>query len=92
MYKREFLCFSAAKGNSLIIFLPADPNMLFLLLSYCKRTHPVLVPVGTKELYSKVLASFHRPLSSLLRNSLNLSEESQFLRTASGQEPDQAGL
>lgn len=92
MYKEEFLCFSLAKWNSLIIFLPADLSTLFLLLSYCKRTHPVPIPIVTKELYSKVLASFQWSLSSLIRNSLNLSEESQFLRTASGQEPDQVGL
>lgn len=66
--------------------------MLFLLLSYCKPTHPVLIPVVTKELSSGLLASPLWSLSSLLGNSLNLSEESQFLRKASGQEPDQVGL
>lgn len=90
MPKEETLCFSPAKGNSLIIFLRADLGMFFLLLSYCKPIHPV--PVVTKGLYSGVLASLQWSLSSLLGNSLNVSEEFQFLRTASGQKPDQVGL
>lgn len=85
MPKEETLCFSPAKGNSLIIFLRADLGMFFLLLSYCKPIHPV--PVVTKG-----LASLQWSLSSLLGNSLNVSEEFQFLRTASGQKPDQVGL
>lgn len=92
MHKEETLCFPPAKGNSLIIFLRADSGMLFLLLSYCKPTHPVLIPIETKEFCSGVLASRQRSLSSLLGNSLNVSEKSEFLRTASGQEPDQVGL
>ena len=92
MHKEETLCFSPAKGNSLIIFLRADSGMLFLLLSHCKPTHPVLIPIVTKVLCSGVLASLQCSLSSLLGNSLNVSEESQFLRTVSGQEPDQVGL
>jgi len=92
MRKEETLCFSPAKGNSLIIFLRAGLGTLFLLLSYCKPTHPVLIPIVMKELCSGVLASLLWALSSLPGNSLNVSEESQFRRTASGQEPDQAGL
>lgn len=89
---QDTLCFSPAKGNSLIKCLQAASGMLFLLLLYCKPTHPVLISVVTEELSSSLLASPQCSLSSLLGNSLNVSEESQFLREASGQEPDQVGL
>lgn len=58
MHKEETLSFSPANRNSLIIILQtADLGMLFLLLSYCKPTYPVLIPIVTKELFSGVLAS-----------------------------------
>lgn len=55
--------------------------MLFPLLSYCKRTLLVLIPVVMKELCSAVLASLQRSLFSPLGNSFSVSEKSQFLRT-----------
>lgn len=92
MHEEETLCFLPPKGNCLIVSFGADLSMLFLLLSYCKPTHPVLIPIVKKELCSGVLASLQWSLFSLLGNSLNVSEESQFLRTASGQEPNRVGL
>lgn len=91
MHREEAVLFPC-KGEFLDHLFQADSGMLFLLLSHCKPTHPVLIPIVTKELCSGVLASLQWSLSSLLGNGLNVSEKSQFLRTVSGQGPDQVGL